>query len=103
MIKRLLLGVVALLLLLVIALAVNTLRQGSRQIDVAQLAVLAIDKEAASARLADAVRARTVSSATDPALNADQFAQLHAMLQARYPKAHAVLQREVVGLSLIHI
>ena len=103
MIKRLLLGVVALLLLLVIALAVNTLRQGSRQIDVAPLAVLAIDKEAASARLADAVRARTVSSATDPALNADQFAQLHAMLQARYPKAHAVLQREVVGgLSLLY-
>ena len=28
---------------------------------------------------------------------AGQFEQLHALLQARYPKAHAVMQREVVG------
>ena len=103
MIKRLLLGFAALVLLLAIVLAANTLRQSSRQQNVAPLAVLAVDKEGASARLAEAVRARTVSSATDPALNADQFEQLHAMLQARYPKAHAVLKREVVGgLSLLY-
>ncbi len=103
MIKRLLLGLVALVVLLAAVLAVNTLRQGSRQLDLAPLAVLTVDKEGASARLAEAVRARTVSSATDPTLNADQFERLHAMLQAHYPKAHAVLKREIVGgLSLLY-
>ncbi len=103
MIKRLLLSLFALMLLLTVALAVNTLRQGSHQIDVAPLAALAVDQAVASARLAEAVRARTVSSATDPALNAEQFEQLHAMLQSHYPRAHAVLKREVVGgLSLLY-
>lgn len=103
MIKRLLLGLLALLLVLAVLVAVNTLRQGSRQIEVPALAPLALDKEAAARHLSEAIRARTVSSRDDAALNADQFAQLHAMLQARYPKAHSVLRREVVGdLSLLY-
>jgi len=103
MIKRLLQGALALALLLVVVLAVNTLRKGSRQIDVAPIAELSVDKQAAAERLAEAVQARTISSRTDPAQNADQFAQLQAMLQARYPKAHGVLKREVVGdLSLLY-
>ena len=103
MIKRIFLALVALLVLLLAAVGVNTLRKGSRQLEVPPLAVLAVDKVAAAEHLAEAVRARTVSSRTDALQNADQFAQLHAMLQARYPKAHAVLKREVVGgLSLLY-
>ena len=103
MIKRLLLGIAALLLLLVVVLAVNTLRKGSRQLDVPALAQLAVDKAGASARLGEAVRARTVASPTDPAHNSDQFEQLHGMLQTRYPKVHATLKREVVNqLSLLY-
>ncbi len=103
MIKRLLLGLLGVLLLLALVLAVNTWRQGSRQIDVPPLPVLAVDKQGAAERLAEAIRARTVSSRDDAALNADQFAQLHALLQTRFPKAHAVLKREVVGeLSLLY-
>ena len=103
MIRRLLLAVMALLFLLVAALAVNTWRQGSRQLDVQPLAELPVDKVGAAARLSEAVRARTVSSLDDPKLNVEQFQQLHAMLQARYPKAHAVLKREVIGdLSLLY-
>ena len=50
-----------------------------------------------------AIRARTVSGYDDPDLNADQFRALHAHLQARYPRVHAALQREVVGgLSLLY-
>ena len=94
MIKRILLALVALLLMLAAALAINTLRQGSRQLDLPPLPLLEIDKAAASAHLGEAVSARTVSSRADASLNADQFAQLHAMLQARYPKAHASLKRE---------
>ncbi|MCY7307975.1 MAG: M20 family peptidase [Rhodoferax sp.] len=103
MIKRLLLGLLAVLLVLAVLVAVNTLRQGSRQIEVPALAPLAFDKDVAAQHLSEAIRARTVSSREDAALNADQFVQLHAMLQARYPKAHAVLKREVVGgLSLLY-
>jgi carboxypeptidase PM20D1 len=103
MIKRLLLALLALVLLLAAVLAVNTLRKGSRQLDVSPIPELAVDKQAAAERLAEAVQARTISSRTDPAQNADQFARLQAMLQARYPKAHAVLKREVISdLSLLY-
>ena len=103
MIKRLLLALLGLLLLLVVALAANTLRQGSRQIDVAPLPVLEVDQAGAAQRLGEAVRARTISTLDDANSNSQQFAQLQAQLQARYPKAHGVLRRELVGgLSLLH-
>ena len=103
MLKRVLIGLLALLALLAVAVAANTWRQGSRQVDVPPLALIAVDEAAAGESLAAAVRAKTISSATDAALNADQFAALHAHLQARYPKLHAALKREVVaGLSLLY-
>ena len=103
MLRRLLLIVLGALALLVAAVAVNTLRQGSRQLDVPPAPPLAVDEAAAAAHLAEAIRARTVSSLDDAKLNADQFEQLHALLLQRYPKAHAVMQREVVGdFSLLY-
>ena len=103
MIKRVVMAVLALVALLVAAVAFNTLRQGSRQVDVPPFALMAIDEKAAGESLAAAVRAKTVSSATDAALNADQFEVLHAHLRARYPKLHAAMKREVVaGLSLLY-
>ena len=103
MIKRLLLTALGLMVLLSLALAVNTWRQGSRQLQVSPVQGLAVDEAAAAVSLAAAIRARTVSSSEDPAQNADQFEILHAHLQARYPKLHAALEREVVGgLSLLY-
>jgi carboxypeptidase PM20D1 len=103
MIKRVLLGLLTLVALLVLVVAANTWRHGSRQIAVPPLAPIAVDEKAASESLAAAVRAKTVSSRDDAALNADEFEVLHAHLQARYPKLHAALKREVVaGLSLLY-
>lgn len=103
MIKKIFLGLLLLLLVLVAAVAANTLRKGSRQLDVPPLAVLAVDEQGAANRLGEAVRLRTVSSREDAALNADQFQQLHALLHERFPKAHAALKRELVGgLSLLY-
>ena len=103
MIKRVLVSLLALVALLVAAVAVNTLRQGSRQVDVPPLALIAVDERAAGESLAVAVRAKTVSAPTDAALSADQFEALHAHLQARYPRLHATLKRELVaGLSLLY-
>ena len=102
-IKKVLLGLVALLLLLATAVGINTARKGSRQLQVPPLTPVAVDEKAVADRLAQAVRLKTVSSRDDANLNADQFKAFHALLQAKFPKAHAVLKREVVSeLSLLY-
>lgn len=103
MIKRFLLSLLALVLVLAAVVAINTLRKGSRQIQVAPLPPVAIDEAGAASRLAEAVRLKTISSRDDAQLNADQFKAFHALLQARFPKTHATLKREVVNeLSLLY-
>ena len=87
---------------LVLALAVNTWRQGSRQLSVPTVAGLAVDAQGAARSLSAAIRARTVSSLDDATLNADQFQSLQTHLAARYPRVHAQLQREQIGLSLLY-
>lgn len=103
MIKKFLLFIACLLLLLIAAVAINTVRKTSRQLQVPTLAPLAIDKPAAADRLAQVVRISTVSSRDDAQLNADKFRQMHALLQAKFPLIHAKLKREEVGgLSLLY-
>lgn len=103
MIKKILLGVLAVVLLLAAAVGINTARKGSRQMQVEPLAPVAVDEKAVAERLAAAVRFKTISSRDDANLNADQFKAFHAMLQAKFPKAHAALKREVVGdLNLLY-
>ncbi len=97
MIKRLLLGLLALVALLVVVLVANTLRQGSRQVAVAPVPPMVVDKAAVADSLAAAVRARTVSGLLDPTGVAAEFDKLHQHLQTRYPLVHAQLQRELVG------
>lgn len=102
-IKKILLGVLAVVLLLAAAVGINTARKGSRQMQVEPLAPVAVDEKAVAERLAAAVRFKTISSRDDANLNADQFKAFHAMLQAKFPKAHAALKREVVGdLNLLY-
>jgi len=102
-IKRALWLVLGLVLLLVAAVAVNTLRQGSRQLDVSPAPPLAVDEKGVADKLAGAIRFQTVSSLTDANLNADEFRKLQAYLEQRFPKLHATLKREVVGgLSLVY-
>jgi carboxypeptidase PM20D1 len=103
MLRRLLIGLLVLLALVVGVLVVNAARQGSRQISVPAALPVAVDERAAADSLAVAIRARTVSSHDDATLNADQFKALHDHLAQRYPKVHATLQREVIGgLSLLY-
>lgn len=103
MIKRFFVVVLALLALLAAALAVNTLRQGSRQLQVAPAPPLALDTEAVADTLAGAIRCRTIASLEDPQQNAQEFEKLHAWLQQRFPLVHQHLKRETVnGLSLLY-
>ena len=103
MIRRLLLGLLAAVLLLAAVVAGRTLLLPSRQLQVAAIAPVAVDEAAVAQSLAVAIRARTVSSLDDAQANADQFAALQAHLRSRYPRVHATLKREVVGgLSLLY-
>ena len=103
MIKKILWTLLALLVLLTAAVAINTARKGSRQLQVPPLAPIAIDENAVAQRLAQAVRMKTVSSHSDVELNADQFLALHALLEKQFPRVHAQLKRETVnGLSLLY-
>lgn len=97
MIKRFLLVLLALAGLLVAAVAINTWRQGSRQLDVAPAPPLALDEKGIAERLAGAIRFQTIASREDADASAAEFRSLHAYLQQRYPKAHATLKRELVG------
>ena len=103
MIKKILWAVLALVLALAAAVAINTVRKGSRQLQVPPLAPVAIDENAVAQRLAQAVRLKTVSSQSDAQLNADQFQALHALLAQQFPRVHAQLKHEGVGgLSLLY-
>lgn len=103
MIKTALKLLLLLLVTLLTVIALNTWRKGSRQMQVPPLAPVAVDEAGAASRLAEAVRFKTLSSREDATLNADQFKALHALLQARFPKLHATLKREVVNeLSLLY-
>ncbi|MBT9487723.1 MAG: M20 family peptidase [Rubrivivax sp.] len=95
--RRLLFGLAVLLGLLGLAVGVNTLRQGSRQVSVPPVVGLKVDVAGAGASLSAAVQARTVSGLLDPQGTAAAFEQLHAHLAQRYPRVHATLKREVVG------
>ena len=91
----------ALLALVVLALALvvgaKTVLMPSRQLAVAAVMPVAVDGAAASARLGAAVRFKTIASLDDVDASAAEFAGLHAHLQASFPKAHAVLKRELIG------
>jgi carboxypeptidase PM20D1 len=101
--KKILLSLGAVLLLLIAAIGLNTVRKGSQQMVVAPLAPLKVDEAGAATRLGDAVRLKTISSRDDAKLNTDQFLAFHALLKAKFPKVHATLKRETVGdLSLLY-
>lgn len=97
MIKRIFVVLLVIVLLLAAIVAVNTVRKGSRQLDVAAVPMVPVDEKAVSERLAGMLVFRTISSYDKPEQNAGEFIKLHAYLQQHYPKAHAVLKRELIG------
>jgi len=95
--RRLFGFIVLALLALVIGVGAKTLLTPSKQIAVAPVKPVAVDGEAAAARLGAAVRFKTIAVQDQLQANAEQFAGLQAHLQASFPKLHALLKREVVG------
>src|SRR5258705_6357340 len=77
----------------------------SLQVSVAPVPPVPIAEEAAAARLAAALRFRPISSGggVDPAKASDpgELTRLPAYLAETFPRAHAAMQREVHGKSLL--
>ena len=84
-------------LVLALVLAINTWRQPSRQLAVPARAPVAVDVREVAGKLSEAVQLRTVSIDGQPDAAAPELLKLHAWLQQRFPQAHAVMKREVVG------
>lgn len=86
-----------------LALTANALRQRSRQIDVPAAPAFAFDVDAAAARLAAAVKLRTISYEVASPDSEAAFPVLHRYLESSYPRLHATLTRETVGrFSLLY-
>jgi carboxypeptidase PM20D1 len=66
-------------------------------------APILVDGTLAAGRLAEAVRFRTVSYASGAPIDTAAFLGFHAFLARGFPRAHAVMRREVIGeLSLLY-
>src|SRR5271165_1933861 len=86
----------------VAAASINVLRLGSRQVMVARIIPPPVDARRAAEHLSGAVRFRTISHDGQD-VDGGEFLRLHAFLQEAFPRAHAILTREVVnGYSLLY-
>ncbi len=102
MIKKLVAILMTCILLLACALGINTWRKSSRQIIVDAIAPVEVNEGVVAAHLSAAVKLQTISSRTEPLLNAQHFKAFHQLLEAKFPKVHASLKRELIGdLSLL--
>jgi carboxypeptidase PM20D1 len=97
MLKKLFIGLFAVLAALTAVLLANTYRKGTRQLDVQGVAHVKVDRMAAAERLAGAVRLRTISYDNKPDSAAEEFLKLHQHLEVSFPLVHKALKRELIG------
>ncbi|MBI1317479.1 MAG: M20 family peptidase [Candidatus Hydrogenedens sp.] len=97
MLKRLLLGAAAVLAVLVLVLAVKAALFTSVQLEPQPTEKIAIDADAAAARLAKATTFKTISHQIPWEFRGSEFTEFHAWLAEAFPQVHAALQREAVN------
>ncbi len=96
-IQRFFVGVLAIVILLVAVLVTRTLGFTSKQIEVSEAEIAAIDTEAVAERLARGIRHRTISHSLEGPVEAEAFEALHAQLVRDFPRVHDALERETVA------
>lgn len=94
---RILAALALALAMLALVLAARALVAPSRQPEPAAPASVAVDAGAAVARLAEALRLRTLSHTDRRRIDRAPFEAFIEWLEASYPRAHETLQRERVG------
>jgi carboxypeptidase PM20D1 len=96
-IRNVLLVLIAAIVAVSVVLAFNVFSQSSRQLQVAAVPKAPVDTQAAAARLAEAIRFRTISSYEKPDQHADALRGIQAHIEKSFPAFHAAAKREVVG------
>jgi carboxypeptidase PM20D1 len=103
-IRNIFLALIAAIIVLAGVLAFNVFSHGSRQLQVATIPKAQVDAQAAAARLAEAIRFRTVSSYEKPEQHADALRGMQTHIEKSFPAFHAAAKREVVAdYSLLYI
>jgi len=102
-IRSILLLAVAAIVILAGVLAFHVITHGSRQLQVAAVPRATVDNEGAAARLAEAIRFRTISNFDNPDSDTEALRGLQAHIQKSFPAFHATARREVIaGYSLLY-
>jgi carboxypeptidase PM20D1 len=96
-IRNVLLLLIAAVAILAGVLAFNTFTHRSRQLQVAAIPRTDVDGKAVAARLAEAIRFRTISSYEKPDQHADALRGMQAHIEKSYPAFHAAAKRETVA------
>src|SRR5215510_670876 len=96
-IRNILLALIAAIIVLAGVLVFNVFSHGSRQLQVATIPKAQVDAQAAAARLAEAIRFRTISSYEKPEQHADALRGMHAHIEKSFPAFHAAAKREFVA------
>lgn len=103
MLKRLALAILALLTILLAVLVVRTNQVPDPAPAAEASAAVPLNEIRAAARLAEAVRFRTVSYQSGAPIDTAAFLGFHAFLARSFPGVHRTLRRELVGgLSLLY-
>ena len=95
--RNVLLALIAAIVVIAGALALNTFTHGSKQLQVASIPRTQVDAPAAAARLAEAIRFRTISSYEKPDQHAEALRGMQAHIEKSFPAFHAAAKREVVA------
>jgi len=102
-IRNILLLLIAAIVVLAGVFAFNVLTRDSRQLQVAAVPRMTVDREAAATRLSEAIRFRTISDQENPDSNVEALRGLQAHIATSFPSFHALARREVIGgLSLLY-
>jgi carboxypeptidase PM20D1 len=103
LVRALALVLFAAIVVLAAVLAFNVIGRTSRQLQVTALPRAAVDEQSAAARLAQAIRFRTVSNFQNPDQDAEALRGLQAHITSSFPAFHGAAKRELVnGYSLLY-
>ncbi len=89
--------ILALLVLLMAVLAVNTIRKKTVKAEAKRAEPLPLDEETLAKNLSGIIRFKTITSSTMDGFDKDAFLGLHAYLEQTYPLLHKTLEKEVVN------
>jgi carboxypeptidase PM20D1 len=96
-IKKYLLVLVIFITLLILTMVIKSLSVTSKQVKAEPADKFIVDKNSAANHLAGAVKIETISYEDNSKIKTNNFLSFHKYLGSTYPRAHAVLSKEVIN------